>query len=409
MTTAQSQHEFLVKKVNLVGVPPGIDFNSMLQDDDGFLWLGTLSGLFRYDGTRMTRFLRDPADSNSLTHNYASTLTKDRKGNIWIGTFGGFVNRYNRVTGKIERIEPAVKNTERTVVRKIIISSDGNIVAATAQAIYKISSAGKVSDSILIPAAEPMKNAAITDVVEHEKDQYLITATTGLFIVDWKKQQMLPANFLPTGRPYTCIEKDNKGNFWIGSNTNFFIVRKDLSLEAGTIYRSNTSLVSEVNCMQLDVTGRMWIGTAKGLFLADEKNITQINSNSNDSLSNITNLFIDKQKTVWVQSDRYLYQVFKPVILFKTIPGIQALAKNQLIQTILEEKPGYWNIGTRHGLYRYSFSSSQFEEIIITASKENKPWIGAQLIDRNKGYWVGTWGQGVFYRTRNNYIYAIHQ
>ena len=36
-------------------------------------------------------------------------LTKDRQGNIWIGTFGGFMNRYNRVSGKIKRIEPGIQ------------------------------------------------------------------------------------------------------------------------------------------------------------------------------------------------------------------------------------------------------------------------------------------------------------
>jgi len=98
---AQSSNPYVVQKVNLKGVPMDIDFSSLQQDDDGFLWLGALNGLHRYDGSKITRFLRDPADSNSLTHNCANTLTKDRNGNIWIGTFRSFINMYDRNTGSV--------------------------------------------------------------------------------------------------------------------------------------------------------------------------------------------------------------------------------------------------------------------------------------------------------------------
>src|SRR6185295_11079305 len=107
---SQSQSSFLVKKVTLKGLPPETGFNCMQQDDNGFMWLGSLSGLFRYDGWRLIRYLRDPADSNSLSHNYANSLCKDQNGNIWIGTFGGFMNVYDRFSGKIRRIEPGILN-----------------------------------------------------------------------------------------------------------------------------------------------------------------------------------------------------------------------------------------------------------------------------------------------------------
>src|SRR5678816_4017727 len=109
----------------------------------------------------------------------------------------------------------------------------------------------------------------------------------------------------------------------------------------------------------------------------------------------IRDRFIDDQSTVWVcAAGKGLYQVYQPGIVFQTIPGMQAYSQHQLVQTILEEEPGSWLIGTRFGMYRYSFSSKKVEEIIIPGTK-NKPWIGAQLKDSRKGYWVGTFGQGV--------------
>ncbi|MEP7108257.1 MAG: two-component regulator propeller domain-containing protein [Ferruginibacter sp.] len=406
-SSAQNQNAYLIKKVNLKGVPIETNFSSVIQDDDGFLWLGGLNGLYRFDGSRVTRFLRDPADTNSLTHNYASTLAKDRKGNIWIGTFGGFMNKYDRQSGKIKRIEPWEKNQARKVVRKTKIALDGNIIAATANGLFKINPGGTVTDSILIPSTLHLMNAGITDFLEYENDQFIITATTGLFQLNWKTRDMHIATFLASGKHYSCVEKDNEGNFWIGSDSSLTVVKKDFSLAGKFDFDGDTLLKnSPVNCMQKDSAGRIWIGTNTGLFLTGHKKIQKINPATRESPGKIDGLFIDNKATVWIYSEgNGLYQVYQPGIVFQTIPGIELYSKNQLIQSILEEKPGTWFIGTKFGLYRYSFSSKSFEQINFTDPK-NKPWIGAQLMDKNGGHWVGTFGQGVFYRAPGTNIFS---
>ena len=57
---SQADNKFLVKKVSIKGVPLEAEFSSIQQDDEGFMWMGGLSGLYRYDGSRVNRFLRDP-------------------------------------------------------------------------------------------------------------------------------------------------------------------------------------------------------------------------------------------------------------------------------------------------------------------------------------------------------------
>ena len=67
----------------------------ILQDDTGFMWFGTQNGLYKYDGYKFTGYFHDPGDPNSLSYNWVSTLCKDRSGNLWIGTFGGGLNKFN--------------------------------------------------------------------------------------------------------------------------------------------------------------------------------------------------------------------------------------------------------------------------------------------------------------------------
>lgn len=64
---------------------------TVLQSRDGYLWLGTTSGLVRFDGARFSVF--DKANTPAIGHNQISALHEDREGSLWIGTFGGGLTR----------------------------------------------------------------------------------------------------------------------------------------------------------------------------------------------------------------------------------------------------------------------------------------------------------------------------
>ena len=80
---------YLIQKVEIKGLPKNILYNCLLQDKKGFLWIGTINGLYRYNGLKVDKYLNNPSDSSSLSHNYIQCLEQDAKGNIWIGTYGG--------------------------------------------------------------------------------------------------------------------------------------------------------------------------------------------------------------------------------------------------------------------------------------------------------------------------------
>jgi ligand-binding sensor domain-containing protein len=69
----------------------------IVQDDLGFLWLGTQDGIKRYDGYRFREFRHEPANPNSLGGGYVYALFKDRSGKLWIGCDQTF-DRYDPAT-----------------------------------------------------------------------------------------------------------------------------------------------------------------------------------------------------------------------------------------------------------------------------------------------------------------------
>jgi len=75
----------------------------MLHDRDGFLWVGTNSGLNRYDGTHFVHFKKQRDNPNSLINNQLYALCEDQQGGIWMGAENG-VSRYDKTTGRFSHI-----------------------------------------------------------------------------------------------------------------------------------------------------------------------------------------------------------------------------------------------------------------------------------------------------------------
>ena len=74
---------------------------SLAEDKSGNIWVGTSNGLVRIDAVETLRnepdftvYRNDPGDVNTLSNDYILPITVSRDGTVWVGTFGGGLNRY---------------------------------------------------------------------------------------------------------------------------------------------------------------------------------------------------------------------------------------------------------------------------------------------------------------------------
>ncbi len=74
------------------------EVTAIVQDSDGFIWIGTRGGLNRFDGYEFKVFNQVAGDSNSLVNPSIETLFINSKKNIWIGTKSGGLSKYNPET-----------------------------------------------------------------------------------------------------------------------------------------------------------------------------------------------------------------------------------------------------------------------------------------------------------------------
>ncbi len=96
----------------MLGIADGLPHPAVYaiaRDPFGFLWVGTLEGLARYDGHRFVVYRPDPSNPNAPVSGQINTLYTDRAGMLWIGTFASGLNRYDPRSERftLYRHEPA--------------------------------------------------------------------------------------------------------------------------------------------------------------------------------------------------------------------------------------------------------------------------------------------------------------
>lgn len=91
------------------GLSQGMVYD-ILQDKEGFIWVGTKDGLNRYDGYTFKVFTNDPSNTRSLSSNSINKLFEDSKGRIWVGTENEGLNIYDKKSGEFLRIKHSAAN-----------------------------------------------------------------------------------------------------------------------------------------------------------------------------------------------------------------------------------------------------------------------------------------------------------
>ncbi len=88
-----------------LGVEDGLSnawVRTVLRDSRGFLWIGTVDGLNRYDGTCFVQYRHEPADPTGLASSEIWTLFEDSRERLWVGSEEGLY-LYDRDGDRLER------------------------------------------------------------------------------------------------------------------------------------------------------------------------------------------------------------------------------------------------------------------------------------------------------------------
>jgi signal transduction histidine kinase/ligand-binding sensor domain-containing protein len=124
--------------------PAAVEMFASIQDSDGTIWIGTITkGLAHFDPLNKTVrfFSNDPRDPSSLSHNYVISILEDPvdpKNYLWVGTDGGGLNRFEKETGRCDRITES-DGLPNDVVYGILSDGMGHLWLSTNRGLCRFS------------------------------------------------------------------------------------------------------------------------------------------------------------------------------------------------------------------------------------------------------------------------------
>ena len=164
--------------------PGGKNIISLCEDHDGNIWMGSIKGgLTRFDVKtgRFYRFVNDDDDPNSLSYKYVSSIYCDSNNDIWVGTLDG-LNKFNPASGNFTIFRSGQNNSN-------------NISSSTVYSIYE------KNGSLWIGT----KGGGL--------NQYDLTTKKFSWYL---KEDGLPSNNV------VGINSDTHGNLWISTTRQYF-------------------------------------------------------------------------------------------------------------------------------------------------------------------------------------------
>ncbi|MBX7218610.1 MAG: protein kinase [Blastocatellia bacterium] len=347
--------------------------NCILQDRDGYIWVGTEDGLNRFDGRGFTIFRHQVTNPNSLSNSFIWALCEDRKGDLWVGTDYG-LNRFDRGTGQFIRYlnDPAnPASLSANIIRYLYEDRQGQMWVGT--------SGGGLNR--MDPA----------------------TGRCTRYQHDPQNQHTLGANYV------SVVYEDKAGAFWVG--TPGFGGMSRLNPVSGYCQRFQhnpqdpTSLGDDwVRTMCEDHLGNFWVGTHNGgLNLMDRATgrftrfLNDPNHPASLSHNDVQTLFEDRQGRLWVGTyngglDRLDRQT-GGFTHFRHHPNHADTLSNNSIRAIYEDQGGILWIGTASGLNQLDPTPQKFTSYQHDPGDPNSlshDAVRALYGDREGKVWIGT-------------------
>ncbi|MBI3238219.1 MAG: histidine kinase, partial [Flavobacteriia bacterium] len=300
---------------------------SIAQDKNGYLWLGTLAGLAKYDGKKFVNYsiqndLLDNqiysllADKNSglwivtmgginycngdkfrsypfketMTENFVNAIAQDSNGHLWLATDGAGVCRLNGNKFEYYLEENGLANN---YVRAVCIDDKGRVWFGTKNGICFYD--GKTFKKLDTTITQP-KNVSNIFMDRHKK-LWFSTFGEGVYSYDGKEfKNYNESNGLINDWIRSAIE-DSEGNIWFASK--FGLCKFDGKnfmrfTEAEGLPMDNTNIVFE------DKERNFWIGSdGKGLCKFLGETFTYLTTNDNLSSNIVLSILEDKDQDLW--------------------------------------------------------------------------------------------------------------
>jgi ligand-binding sensor domain-containing protein len=392
---------FLFKELLAIGQMPhiqtyflkskneAVEVNSILQNRNGYIFVGTNSGLFKLDGHNKTQFTK----ADSLANGHVTALAQDASGKIWCGHKSGKISILDK--NVITLFSPP-EGLPALPISDMLFDKNGVLWFSTlndgvyfyfSDRLYRLDDVDGLPDLFAYD-------------LEEDTEGNIWVGTDGGIAICTRKEKEVTIKVLNSknGLPDNIVRKikiDSLGTAWIATD-NAGLVKYEKISSHFTKLISETWHLGTISDLAID-GNQIWIslpqaGLMKYDITTDDSEF--YNSSEAKQLGSLRTLLVDRQKNLWIGSKTGI-QISRGDLIEFT--NLKDKLKDQNVLAIAVDKNKTTWFSTKEGLFNLrkdATGNRKIEKIPISAFLSEATII-SMFADSIGNIWVGFYGEGV--------------
>lgn len=346
-----------------LGVEEGLSqsvITTIIQGDDGVFWVGTMSGLNRWDGKEFEVFMKN----DGMAENWITSGMKDSKGNIWFGHWGGGISYYEISTEKLFDLKFEVYTDYKSVNAiyednsgKIWIATDGNGI---------LEYDPETREVLSIQKKDGFTGDAANSMCGDDQGRIWFATEQGLVIHHGRTDKDDTRTFTTIDESHGLSSNLVNSVYYAGGNIllactefdglNLIDVSDLQNIKIKTLSENNGLSSSKIEVAITDNLGNIWIGTTdKGVikYEPETQRTTEFSTRQGLNYFKVNTLFEDREKNMWIGTDLGL-NLFRgdEFLIYNEKDGLL----NNIVWSIEQDNEGAFWMGTNEGLVKMKFA-----------------------------------------------------
>ncbi len=376
---------------------------TLAQDQKGFLWIGTRSGVSRFDGRTFTNY----TSRDGLAKNGVSAILVDSRNNVWFGHIDGGISRYFK--GSLQKWEK-LPATFTSRVTSIVEDDDGQIWISSDGSGCLLLSNPIVDSMNMLKYREFKGKEGLSDQVfsiyKTKSHKLLFVTNVGIKVFNKTNETFdyLKYDGLSTFSQITAVHEDKEGNLWLGSWTNGLQFYDTKKMESHFYFKRDGLGSNFITSITSDPFGNIWVATWEGGIskISPDLKITTFNTAKGLPDNKIWKIITDREGNILIGTHENGLCIYKGDY-FLLFNENEKLVNPQVYAICQDDSLNYW-IGTNGGITIMKFQDGVYRHIKnITFESGVLPsnQIRFLIKDQNGTIWLGTNDYKVWEKPKN--------
>lgn len=370
---------------------------TMIQDRNDWIWIGTESGVSRFDGSGFENFTA----ARRMAGGGVFSMTEDTLGRIWFGHLNGGISLFDEGRFFKLKYDSISIDGDITSIRQL----KGNIWVTTMNNGAILTSFPQRGDTVLrgkqFMGKDGLSDQISGTCIDNDDNLYCITSYAG--IKKFNPSQNNFETFNPQGLTkffnIIVMFQDSRGNYWYGTH-NGGLYKYDVDSGKMRVFDVRDGLSRNmISYITEDYRGNIWVGTFGGGITVFEGEKIKVYDQSNGLEATSIHCIVEDKEKNMIIADHYSGISIYKGDHFLTWSDEKFLPDKNVFAVEQDEIGRYW-IGTNSGISLYSPAAGNGNKVQSLKAAGSK--IRFIESDRAGTIWIGTDGSGLSRYDINN-------